>query len=410
MKTKKSAISVLAIGILIWMGSPTHAQISHLLRYQGTLVDSADIPLEGPYHLTFRMYDAPTGGNLVWGPESHISVPVTKGTFSVLLGSITTMGLLFDTDCYLSVEVNSDGEMSPRQRITPVANAIRSETSEDTEKLAGNVPTYYLDRINHTGTQSPSSISPQGSGSGLNADKLDGLDTSFFLSRGSHTGTQLPSTITPQGAGSGLNADAVDGLDSSQLGHGTSGSFKDHTDVNASVSDSAAQGDLLIRGASDWTRLPAGEAGKYLMSQGGGNNPVWATSSNSTLFADKRYWTGAQNNSKNELVVTWNFNYAGENYLDYSIYTCRHIEASTNPFVNLYLDDTTLLVSLNPVGGDCLQDSMYVDMKGSVNLPPISRGPHTITLRHILSHSGGGGSFNRIGSMNRRVNLYRFEQ
>jgi hypothetical protein len=80
------------------------------------------------------------------------------------------------------------------------------------DKLDGQDSNYYLDRANHTGTQLPSTISPQGEGSGLDADKLDGQDGSYYLNRANHTGTQSPDTISPQGSGSGLNADMVDDL------------------------------------------------------------------------------------------------------------------------------------------------------------------------------------------------------
>lgn len=40
---------------------------------------------------------------------------------------------------------------------------------------------------------------------------------------------------------------------------------------------SAAQGDILYRGASSWTRLAAGTNGQYLQTQGAGANPQWAT-------------------------------------------------------------------------------------------------------------------------------------
>ena len=39
---------------------------------------------------------------------------------------------------------------------------------------------------------------------------------------------------------------------------------------------SAAQGDILYRGASTWTRLGAGTSGHYLKTQGAAANPVWA--------------------------------------------------------------------------------------------------------------------------------------
>lgn len=39
---------------------------------------------------------------------------------------------------------------------------------------------------------------------------------------------------------------------------------------------SAAQGDILYRGASGWARLAAGTSGHYLRTQGGAANPMWA--------------------------------------------------------------------------------------------------------------------------------------
>jgi len=40
---------------------------------------------------------------------------------------------------------------------------------------------------------------------------------------------------------------------------------------------SAAQGDILYRNATTWTRLGAGTSGQYLKTQGTGANPVWAS-------------------------------------------------------------------------------------------------------------------------------------
>lgn len=55
----------------------------------------------------------------------------------------------------------------------------------------------------------------------LNADQLDGQHGSFYQARGNHTGTQAPGTISPQGAGSGLDADTVDGKHASEIGAST---------------------------------------------------------------------------------------------------------------------------------------------------------------------------------------------
>ena len=67
-----------------------------------------------------------------------------------------------------------------------------------------------------TGT-SPLVVSSTTLVSNLNADMVDGQHGSYYLSRANHTGTQAPNTISPQGNGSGLDADKLDGLDSNDL-------------------------------------------------------------------------------------------------------------------------------------------------------------------------------------------------
>jgi hypothetical protein len=53
-----------------------------------------------------------------------------------------------------------------------------ADYANDSDKLDGQHGSYYLSRANHTDTQAPSTISPQGHGSGLDADKLDGFHAS----------------------------------------------------------------------------------------------------------------------------------------------------------------------------------------------------------------------------------------
>ena len=186
---------------------PVHAQIPHLIRYQGQAMDSKGVPLEGPYTLTFRFYDAATGGTKVW-EETQLNVPLTTGRFSVLLGQITSLDPIdWSHPLWLSVQVNTDPELTPRQQITSVPLAMRAERAEQlTQSIA------------------PTQLTPQGSGSSLDADTVDGKHATDLLNRTNHTGTQLSSTITgtfppsaisPQGSGSGLNADLLDGKDSS---------------------------------------------------------------------------------------------------------------------------------------------------------------------------------------------------
>jgi hypothetical protein len=111
-----------------------YADIPHLINYQGKLTDSQGVPLNGSYDVTFRIYDAASGGNLLW-TEEHTQakgapVTVTKGIFSIMLGSLINLNLAFDKPYWLAIQVGNDPEMSPRQQITSVGYAIRAETAE----------------------------------------------------------------------------------------------------------------------------------------------------------------------------------------------------------------------------------------------------------------------------------------
>jgi len=98
----------------------------------------------------------------------------------------------------------------------PVSNGTVN-TNLNADKLDGQHGTFFQARENHTGTQAPSTISPQGTGSGLDADKLDGQHASSFLQASSYTASDVLTKIkTVDGSGSGLDADLLDGLDSSR--------------------------------------------------------------------------------------------------------------------------------------------------------------------------------------------------
>ena len=103
------------------------AEVPHLIRYQGQAVDAQGVPLEGPYTLTFRLYDAETAGTKFW-EEIQANVPLTGGHFSVLLGSVTSLSSIDWTQpLWLSLQVNTDPELAPRQQLTSVPLALTAE-------------------------------------------------------------------------------------------------------------------------------------------------------------------------------------------------------------------------------------------------------------------------------------------
>ena len=116
------------------------------VNYQGRLANSGGAPLTGNYGMTFTIWDAASGGNSIWGPESHDAVPVSSGLFSVGLGSRTSGGIpttVWNGDRYLEITVGGE-TLSPRELIRSVPIAGMALTVPDgsitTAKIAdGNV-------------------------------------------------------------------------------------------------------------------------------------------------------------------------------------------------------------------------------------------------------------------------------
>jgi hypothetical protein len=103
-----------------------------LVNYQGTLSDSDDNPLSGNKKMEFAIYDAPTGGNLIWGPQVFNAVPLIDGKFNVILGTTDTSGRSISEafrqkDRYLGITVENQSEISPRQQILSAPFAVQAE-------------------------------------------------------------------------------------------------------------------------------------------------------------------------------------------------------------------------------------------------------------------------------------------
>jgi hypothetical protein len=88
---------------------------------QGRLTDSGGNPLDGTYDVTFRLYDHFSGGTLLC--EDEDSVDVVGGLFTTHL-SFCTSSDIDGRPLYLSIQVGSDPEMTPRQAIYPVPYAM----------------------------------------------------------------------------------------------------------------------------------------------------------------------------------------------------------------------------------------------------------------------------------------------
>ncbi|MCB0525260.1 MAG: hypothetical protein R3A50_09235 [Saprospiraceae bacterium] len=97
------------------------------ISIQGTLKAANGTSVgDGDYDVTFRLYDAATGGNEKWSEDA--TVTVTGGIYSHYLGSVDPLiTSAFNDKLYLAVEVNSK-ELTPRSELSysPYAFSVYS--------------------------------------------------------------------------------------------------------------------------------------------------------------------------------------------------------------------------------------------------------------------------------------------
>lgn len=120
------------------------AGINKQLPYQGVLKTSGGVKVsDGNYDIIFKIYDAPTGGNILWtGTHTAANgnaVTVTDGVFSVLLGSGSGNAITIDFSddaLYLGVKIGVDSEMTPRKRIGSAGYAFNTDKLDGVDSLS----------------------------------------------------------------------------------------------------------------------------------------------------------------------------------------------------------------------------------------------------------------------------------
>jgi hypothetical protein len=121
--------------MLAVMPGKAYADVRKKMNYQGFLTDNSGNPVNGTKSMTFTIYKDTEGGYIPLWDETHTGVTVTNGIFSVILGDIDPLYdpltvTILTGERWLGVQVGTDPEMTPYQKITASAFAIRADTAD----------------------------------------------------------------------------------------------------------------------------------------------------------------------------------------------------------------------------------------------------------------------------------------
>ena len=125
--------------LLALAAGPAVAQVPQDMAFSGRFVDGAGVPLVSPAYFQLWIYDAPAGGNPIYGEQHEEILLDPQGNFSVLFGSGATVfgSSLFDPEFFSGVEryvevrlLYPPAILTPRVPIASVPWALVAERAE----------------------------------------------------------------------------------------------------------------------------------------------------------------------------------------------------------------------------------------------------------------------------------------
>ena len=120
------------------------SSVPPLINYQGQLTDASGNPQTGTKKLEFNIYDASSGGNKIWGPQTFSTVPLIGGRFNVMLGSTDAGGKVIieafgANSRFLGIKVDDGAEITPRQQILSTPFAIQASSASNADNAVNAV-------------------------------------------------------------------------------------------------------------------------------------------------------------------------------------------------------------------------------------------------------------------------------
>jgi hypothetical protein len=102
------------------------------LNVHGRLTDDAGNAINGSHNITFLIYDAYTAGNLLYNNTRENTSVDLGGLFHTILPEVE---INTSSQLFMAIEVNKDGEMTPRTNLTSSPYTFRANYSDYWDNL-----------------------------------------------------------------------------------------------------------------------------------------------------------------------------------------------------------------------------------------------------------------------------------
>jgi hypothetical protein len=110
--------------------SISSSQIPQEISFQGVLRNAyGSFVNDGTFDIRFSIYNQESGGSYLWSESQTVSVQ--NGVFSVVLGTIENLDIDFNQQLWIEIDVEGEGELESRIKLTTSPYAIFAKTIAD---------------------------------------------------------------------------------------------------------------------------------------------------------------------------------------------------------------------------------------------------------------------------------------
>jgi len=131
MKQMNVVTTIMVLLLLVLLPFASYAQVPGQINFQGQLTDNlGDRVADDYYEMNFSLYHVSSGGTPFW--DEVQTILVENGIYNVILGQAPNQldPDDIDGDIYLGIKIGTDAEMTPRQKITSTAFALKSANAD----------------------------------------------------------------------------------------------------------------------------------------------------------------------------------------------------------------------------------------------------------------------------------------